>query len=355
MANRAGSLHDAARAPNAMPGRFAHLRALCCRGMDPRIERARTIIEREAEALSLLAGRLDGSFSVVVERILALPGHVVTSGMGKAGLVAQKISQTLASTGTPSLFLHPADAVHGDLGRVVEGDLLLALSKSGETEEVLRLLAPVKARGVPVVALTQSRGSTLGKHSDHVLEIGPIEEVGPWQLAPSASTTAMLALGDALALVVQDGRNFGPQDFARYHPGGDLGRRLMRVEELMRTGDRNPKIKSGASVLETIEVMTRTAGRPGAASIVTEDGVLLGFFTDGDLRRLIQRSQTGVAHLPIDEIMTRNPRTIAPEMFALEALALLHQHHVDQMPVVDALGKLRGLLDVQDLIDLKIG
>lgn len=323
--------------------------------MDSRTDRARTIIEREADALRLVAARLDDSFARVVDLVLTLPGRVVTSGMGKAGLVAQKISQTLASTGTPSFYLHPAEAAHGDLGRVVKGDLLLALSKSGETEEVLRLLAPVRAQGVPVVAMTQSRNSTLGKHSDHVVELGPIEEVGPWQLAPSASTTAMLALGDALALVIQAGRNFGPEDFARYHPGGDLGRRLMKVEELMRTGERNPKVKTGSTLLHTIEVMSRTPGRPGAASVVSEQGKLVGFFTDGDLRRLLQRGQGSVAQIPIDEVMTRNPRTIAPHMFALEALGLLHQHRVDQMPVVDQSGSLLGLLDVQDLLDLKIG
>lgn len=323
--------------------------------MDPRTDRARTIIEREADALRLVAGRLDDSFASAVELILQMTGRLVTAGMGKAGLVAQKISNTLASTGTPSLYLHPAEAVHGDLGRVVKGDLLLALSKSGETEEVLRLLAPVRAQGVKVISVTQSKLSTLGKHSDLVLELGPIEEVGPWQLAPSASTTAMLALGDALALVVQDGRKFGPEEFARYHPGGDLGRRLLKVEEMMRTGERNPRVCVGATVLQAIEVMTKTPGRPGAASIVSQQGMLVGFFTDGDLRRLLQRGQGSVAQILIDEVMTRNPRTIAPEMFALEALALLHQHRVDQMPVTDQGGSLLGLLDVQDLLNLKIG
>ena len=305
--------------------------------------------------MRLVAQRLDGEFGRVVDRVLALPGRVVTSGMGKAGLVAQKISQTLASTGTPSLYLHPADAVHGDLGRVIRGDLLLALSKSGETEEVLRLLAPVRAQGVPVVSITQSRTSTLGQHSDHVLELGPIEEVGPWQLAPSASTTAMLALGDALALVIQGGRNFGPEDFARYHPAGDLGRRLMRVEELMRTGERNPQVSTGSTVLQAIETMTRTPGRPGATSIVDAEHRLVGFFTDGDLRRLLQQGRTDVRVLGIDDVMTRNPRTIKPATFALEALAYLHEHRVDQMPVVAEDRRLLGLLDVQDLLDLRLG
>ena len=191
--------------------------------MDDRIEQARRIIRQEADVVRAVADRVDARFADVVSRVLALKGRVVTAGMGKAGIIAEKISATLASTGTPAIFLHPAEAIHGDLGRVMAGDLLLALSKSGETEEVLRLMAPVKAANVPVVAITQDAGSALGRHSDVVLELGPIEEVGPHALAPSASTTAMLALGDALALVVQDGRDFGPEEFARFHPGGDLG------------------------------------------------------------------------------------------------------------------------------------
>jgi len=319
-----------------------------------RVERARDIIAQEAAALQAVAARVDREFATVVDEVLALTGRVVTAGMGKAGIIATKISATLASTGTPSIYLHPAEAIHGDLGRVVEGDLLLALSKSGETEEVLRLLAPVKAVGVAVVALTQSRDSTLGRHADRVLEIGPIEEAGAHRLAPSASTTAMLALGDALALVVQEGRNFGPEEFARFHPGGDLGRRLMRVEELMRTGDRNPVVPLGSTVLAAISVMTQTAGRPGATSVIRPDGSLAGFFTDGDLRRLLAETDAGIGGLMIDDLMTPSPRTISPETFALEAIALLHQHRVDQMPVVDGSGRAVGLLDVQDLLDLKI-
>ena len=323
--------------------------------MDTRIERAREIIQLEAQAVSQVGERLGADFTAVVERILGLSGRVVTAGMGKAGIIAQKISATLSSTGTPSIYLHPAEAIHGDLGRVSPGDLLLALSKSGETEEVLRLLGPVKAAGVSVIALTQTRQSTLGSHADVVLELGMIEEAGPHRLAPSASTTAMLALGDALALVVQEGRNFGPEEFARYHPGGDLGRRLMRVEELMRTGDRNPTIAPGATVIEALEVMTQTPGRPGSASIVDGAGLLLGFFTDGDLRRLLAENQKSIRDLLIDDVMTPSPFTISPEMFAMEALAFLHQHKIDQLPVVDSSNRVVGLLDVQDLLDLRIG
>ncbi|MFO0278528.1 MAG: SIS domain-containing protein [Planctomycetota bacterium] len=323
--------------------------------MDPRIERARGIVECEAKAIHQVAGRIGPTFLQAIDRILALRGRVVTAGMGKAGFIAQKVSATLASTGTPSIFLHPAEAIHGDLGRVDAGDLLLAFSKSGETQELLVMLPHVKNVGVPIVAMTQDAGSTLGRHADLVLELGRIEEAGPHGLAPSASTTAMLALGDALALVVQEGRRFGPDDFARFHPGGDLGRRLMKVRELMRTGDRSPVVRAGATVMQAIEVMTRTPGRPGATSVVDADGKLIGFFTDGDLRRLIEQGLADPRQRRSDDAMTQNPRAIDPDTFALEALAMLHQRAIDQMPVVDAAGRLLGLLDVQDLLNLKIG
>jgi arabinose-5-phosphate isomerase len=323
--------------------------------MDPRIERAREIVEREAAAVRQVGDRLGDPFLRALDMILAVRGRVVTAGMGKAGFIAQKVSATLASTGTPSIFLHPAEAIHGDLGRVDPGDILLAFSKSGETQEVLVMLPHVKAVGVPVIGITQESNSTLGRHCDLVLELGRIDEVGPYGLAPSASTTAMLALGDALALVVQDGRKFGPDDFARFHPGGDLGRRLMKVGELMRTGDRNPMVQSGATVLQAIEVMTRTLGRPGATSIVDKHGKLVGFFTDGDLRRLIEKGLQNPRERSIDEAMTHRPRSIKTETFALEALAMLHQMAIDQLPVVDDEGRLLGLLDVQDLLNLKIG
>ncbi|HEB52303.1 MAG TPA: KpsF/GutQ family sugar-phosphate isomerase [bacterium] len=323
--------------------------------MDPRIERARRIIECEAAAVRQVADGLGEPFLCTLDLILGLSGRVVTTGMGKAGFIAQKVSATFASTGTPSIFLHPAEAIHGDLGRVDDGDLLLAFSKSGETEELLVMLPHVKSCGATLVAVTQSADSTLGRHSDHVLELGRIDEAGPHGLAPSASTTAMLALGDALALEVQEGRQFGPEDFARFHPGGDLGRKLMKVGELMRTGDRNPCVEDTATVMQAIEVMTRTSGRPGATSVVDGNGKLVGFFTDGDLRRLIENGLSNPRERRIDEAMTPNPRSIAADTFALEALALLHQFEIDQLPVVDDDGKLLGLLDVQDLLNLKIG
>jgi arabinose-5-phosphate isomerase len=322
---------------------------------DLRIERAREIIECEADAVRQVAERLGQSLTKALDMILGLRGRVVTTGMGKAGFIAQKISATLASTGTPSIYLHPAEAIHGDLGRLDETDLLLAFSKSGETNELLVMLPHAKASGVPLIAITQQSSSTLGQHSDLVLELGCIDEAGTHGLAPSASTTAMLALGDALALVVQEGRNFGPEDFAKFHPGGDLGRRLMKVGELMRTGDRNPCVDDSSTILEAIGIMTRTPGRPGATSITDKSGKLVGFFTDGDLRRLIEEGLSNPGDRLIKDAMTPGPRSIPAETFALEALALLHQFAIDQMPVVDDEGKLLGLLDVQDLLNLKIG
>lgn len=323
--------------------------------MDPRIERARKIIDCEADAVRQVAAGLGDAFLTAHDLILELRGRVVTTGMGKAGFIAQKVSATLASTGTPSIFLHPAEAIHGDLGRVDAGDMLLAFSKSGETGELLVMLPHVKSCGATLVAITQERSSTLGRHSDLVLELGRIDEAGPHGLAPSASTTAMLALGDALALVVQEGRDFGPEQFARFHPGGDLGRKLMKVGELMRKGERNPTVLDSANVFEAVEVITRTPGRPGATSVVDGDGRLVGFFTDGDVRRLLERGVANPRELAITDAMTPKPRSIGADTFALEALALLHQYEVDQMPVVDDAGKLLGLLDVQDLLNLKIG
>jgi arabinose-5-phosphate isomerase len=274
--------------------------------------------------------------------------------MGKAGLIAGKVSATLASTGTPSIFLHPAEAVHGDLGRVVQGDLVLAFSKSGETEELLRFLPVVKASGVPLLAITETKDSTLGQLADLVLEMGPIDEAGEHGLAPSASTVAMLALGDALALVVQEGRNFGPEEFARFHPAGSLGRRLLRIKEIMRKGERNPLVPQGATLRETLFVMTKTPGHPGAALVVDQEQRLVGIFTDGDLRRCLEKGIEGLLDRRIDSVMTRSPRKISQDRLAAEAFNQLKENRVDQLPVVDELGKAVGILDVQDLLELKI-
>src|SRR6184192_4935467 len=252
------------------------------------VDYAREVIRAEAEALAQLPARLNGAFARAVEMVLACPGRVVVTGMGKPGFIAQKISATFASTGTPSLFLHPAEALHGDLGRLVPGDLVLALSNSGETEEILRLLPALKRMGAPIIAVTGGQKSSLAAAADVVLEIGPVPEACPLGLAPTTSTVALLALGDALAMTVQHRRGFSPEQFASLHPGGALGRQLLRVRDVMRTGTRNPTVRWDASLRETAAVMTRTEGRPGAASVIDASGKLVGIFTDGDLRRLVQ-------------------------------------------------------------------
>ncbi len=319
-----------------------------------RVRAAERVVACEIEALEEVRRRLGPDFARAVDMVLETEGRVVTTGMGKAGIIARKVSATLASTGTPSIYIHPAEARHGDLGRICQGDLLLALSKSGETEEVLLLIPAVRAAGVRVLAMTESRDSDLGRVADLVLELGPISEAGSMGLAPTASTAALMALGDALALVVQEGRGFGPEDFARFHPGGSLGRRLLKVEEIMRRGERNPLVRANATIRETLVVMTKTPGRPGAAVVVGDDGRLLGIFTDGDLRRSLDGAEEGFLERRVSEFMTKDPKRIGRDKLAADALSLLHEHRIDQAPVVDEEGRAVGLVDVQDLLELKI-
>jgi arabinose-5-phosphate isomerase len=309
---------------------------------------AREVIESEVRALQALAQRLGGEFRRAVELLLGCTGRVVVTGIGKAGLIGQKISATLASTGTPSYSLHPVEAIHGDLGRIVEGDVVLALSNSGETE-VVQVLKAVKRMGARVIAVTGDPKSTLGRQADVVLDIGQIQEACPLGLAPSASTTAMLALGDALALAVAKRRNFDKERFALYHPGGELGRKLMRVEEVMRGLDQCAVVLANLSVSEALEQVNRVPGRPGAACITDESGRLVGIFTDGDLRRRVARDTAFLA-APISAVMTRSPKSIRRDSLALEAAAILEKHKIDELPVVDSDGRLCGILDVQDLL-----
>ena len=313
---------------------------------------ARGVLRVEASAIEQLCARIDGAFSEAVARIFACDGRVVVTGMGKAGFIAQKISATFASTGTPSLFLHPAEALHGDLGRVVPGDLVLALSNSGETEEILRLLPALKRLSTPIIALTGGHRSSLAHAADVVLEIGPVPEACPLGLAPTASTAALLALGDALAMTVLHRRGFSPEQFAELHPAGALGRRLVRVREVMRTGAANPTVSASASLRETAGVMS-TVGRPGAASVIDESGRLVGIFTDGDLRRLVQQDDVDFTR-PVSAVMGRNPRTVGPEDWATTAAEILREGQIDQLPVVDDLGRPVGLLDIQDLLAARL-
>ncbi len=317
-----------------------------------RIDRAIEVIRLEAAAIARLEELIDASFSRAVERILACRGQLVVSGIGKAGLVGQKLSATFASTGTPSFFLHPAEALHGDIGRVRHEDLVLALSNSGETAELNSILPVARKIGASVIAITGRGASTLGRLADVVLDIGLVEEACPLKLAPTASTSAMLALGDALAMVVLDERGFDREQYALFHPAGALGRRLMRVEQVMRKEAELPLARLGTSVRDVAIQISRTPGRPGAALIVDANGRLAGIFTDGDLRRWFERDEPDVNRAAVDDFMGRRPKTLTPDQLVEDAHRLLREHRIDQAPVVDASGRPIGLVDVQDLLDL---
>ncbi len=313
------------------------------------------VLRLEAEAIQTLAGRLGPEFEQAVAWVLECRGRVVVTGMGKAGLIGRKISATLASTGTPSLSLHPADALHGDLGRVRGEDLILALSKSGNTVEVLRLLPSLKALGSRVIAFTESVESPLGIHADLTVALGPLSEACPLGLAPTVTTTALLALGDALAMAVLEGRHFTREEFAAFHPAGQLGRSLMKVAEIMRRGREVPLLRCGSTVRDALSVMTGTPGRPGAALIVDEEDRLLGIFTDGDLRRMAQNEGGFPLDDSIDQHMAVHPRSVRGDQLVSEALRIIRDAHVDQLPVVEGPNSLViGLVDVQDLLEVRL-
>jgi arabinose-5-phosphate isomerase len=315
------------------------------------LEYARGVVAAEARAISAVT--LDERFARAVEWILACKGRVVVTGMGKPGFVAQKISATLASTGTPSLFVHPAEAAHGDLGRIAREDVVIALSNSGETEEILRLLPALRKIGARIVAITRDTENALARGADLVIPIGDVEEACPMGLAPTASTAVLLAVGDALAMTALENRPFGREEYALFHPGGKLGRGLMKVREIMRQGEANPVVAETATLSQVVAVMTETPGRPGATSVVDAAGRLVGIFTDGDLRRLVEHGRTDFSR-PVSESMGRNPRTVRPDALLMDAARILRKARIDQVPVVDAEGRPVGLLDVQDLLAAKI-
>lgn len=325
---------------------------------DKLLRLARQVLNLEAEAIRGLSDQLVGeqaeAFGGAVRAILDTRGMVVVTGMGKAGLVGAKISATLASTGTPSITLHPAEAVHGDLGRVRKDDLVLALSNSGETPEIKSMLGPIRRSGARLIAMVADKRSTLGTQADLVLELGAPPEACPLGLAPTTSTSAMLALGDALAMVVLEERGFSREDFARYHPGGSLGQRLMRVREVMRTGDELPLIPAGTTLRHALVTMSKTSGRPGAGLVIQPDGTLAGIFTDGDLRRLFDGGGLEKLDQPIDASMGKAPKTIEPDALVDDAVRILRRHHIDQLAVCDPMGAPIGLLDIQDLLEVRI-
>ncbi len=314
------------------------------------IAEAKRVLELEAKAILDLVDRIDERFDEAVERIIQCKGRVIVTGMGKSGFIAGKLAATLASTGTPSFALHPADATHGDLGMVTPDDIVLAISKSGETAELVGLLESIKKIGVGLISFTGNLDSSLARHSDIAFDVSVSQEACPMDLAPTTSTTAALALGDALAVALIERRGFKPEDFAFLHPGGSLGKQLLRVEEIMRTGDRVPIVAGDTLLHDALVAITQA--RAGCCLVTDAAENLLGLFTDGDLRRTIEEHpDKDFAQLRIESVMTRNPRTIPARRLAAEAFSILRAQKIDELPVVDTDGKPVGLLDVQDLLD----
>ena len=311
------------------------------------LDSARRVLEIEARALSEVAGRLDKGFERAVDTLFGCQGRVVVTGMGKSGIIGRKISATFSSTGTPSFFLHAAEALHGDLGRLVPDDVLVALSYSGETEELLRLLDTVKRLGLPLITLTGNRASTLAQASEVVIDVGVGQEACPLGLAPTASTTAMLAVGDALAMALLERKGFTEDDYAALHPGGDLGVKLRRVEDVMHTGAQVPRVNSATSIPDVIYEMSRKG--LGLTTVVEEGDRLAGFISDGDLRRFFERQAERALGLTASECMTRAPVTIGRRELATAALHLMESRKITALPVVDPQGRVEGVVHIHDL------
>ncbi len=319
------------------------------------LEFARQVIVAESDAIASIAPVVDDSFLRAVEMIHDCPGSVTISGIGKAGIIGRKISATLASTGTPSHFLHPAEAVHGDLGRLRANDVMIVLSYGGETDEIVRLINLVKRLDVRLIAITGACDSTLSKYSDITLCIGKMPEACPLGVAPSVSTTCMLALGDALAFTVMKARNFSVEDYVRFHPGGSLGARLMTVDQSMmfKAGEKLPL----AGTDDTIETLLKKTGdvkRHGAVMVLDGDGRLVGIVTDADLRRLITTKGAKALELKASDVMTADCKRIRADALATEAMAIFHKFRIDELPVVDDEDRPVGLIDVQDIVTIKV-
>ncbi len=315
------------------------------------LEQAKEVLAIEAAAITALIARLDGQFTATVDLILGCSGRVIVTGIGKSGLVGRKIAATLASTGTPAFFLHPAEANHGDLGMVTGDDVVLALSQSGETDEVLRILPAIKRLGAKVVAMTGREQSTLARNADVVLDVAVEKEACPLGLAPTASTTAMLAMGDALAVALLSARKFTPEDFALFHPGGSLGRKLLlTVEQVMHSGEENPLTPLGKTVKEALFVIT--AKGLGATSVVDEAGRLQGIITDGDIRRSLEKGYDFL-NKRVEEVMTRTAKTITPGRLAAQALHMMEKNKprpITVLPVVDDEQRAIGMIHLTDLL-----
>ena len=310
------------------------------------LDLARKVLQTEADAILGLIDRIDGDFERAVQLLFDCGGRVVVTGMGKSGIICRKIAATLSSTGTSAVFLHPAEAIHGDLGMVREGDVVLALSHSGETEELVRLLESIKRIGARLIAMTGNPSSTLGRAADVTLNCGIAEEACPMNLVPTASTTAALAMGDALAMTLLVRKGFREEDFASLHPGGKLGRRLMRVENVMHAGDAAPIVKTSTPMPDVVHVMSDK--RLGMTCVVDDNGCLIGIFTDGDLRRLMLAS-ADVLSLTAGDVMKRNPRTIRRDMLAVEALKIMETHKITSVVVAGEAGDVEGVVHLHDL------
>lgn len=313
------------------------------------ISTAKRVLINESKAIAKLAGKLEKTFDKIIDLLAESKGRVIVTGMGKPGFIAQKVSATMSSTGTPSLYLHPAEALHGDLGRVTKDDAIIAFSNSGETEEVIKLLPIIKKIGAKLIAVTGNKKSTLAKNSDFVIDSSVDKEACPLGLAPTTSTTAMLALGDALAIALLERKDFKPKDFALYHPGGSLGKRLLlKVEDIMRPKSKMPIVGKNTKVKDVLFKITKL--RAGAAGVIDGKGKLIGIFTDGDLRRHFEKGEK-LFDSKVGDVMTKSPVTITPERLAAEAFDILKSKKIDEMPVVDKNGKPVGLLDVQDILE----
>lgn len=321
----------------------------------PIVPFAQQVLQTESDAVRAMISMLDEQFERAVNLMLECPGAVLTSGIGKAGHVARKLSASFSSTGTPSHFLNPAEALHGDLGSIRKGDVVLILSYSGESDEILRMLSVVKTLGNPVVAITSSGSSSL-RYADVMLKMGKIEEACPLGLAPSATTTAMAALGDALFLTVMKIRPFSAEEFALYHPGGQLGRKLIKVKEAMtfRRGENLPVASERLTVGQVLHEVSSIKRRSGAVVLVDDNGKVSGIFSDGDLRRAITDDDGSVLRQPIRELMTRNPKRIRGDQLASEAIGIMRPHRIDELPVVDDEDRPIGLIDIQDLVVLRM-
>jgi arabinose-5-phosphate isomerase len=316
------------------------------------LELAARVLKIEADAVAALIPRLNGDFLRAMALILGCRGRVIVSGIGKSGHVARKIAATLASTGTPAYFVHAAEASHGDLGMITRDDVLIALSNSGEGEELLAIVPLVKRQGGAIIAITGNPASALAREADAHLDAAVKEEACPLNLAPTASTTAALALGDALAVALLDARGFSADDFARSHPGGNLGRRLLtHVRDVMRPAAEVPVVADSASLREALLAMTR--GGMGMTAIYGTDGALAGIFTDGDLRRALDKV-SDIRATPVSLVMTKNPRTIGPDVLAVAAAEMMEQHKINQLLVLDGAGQLLGALTTHDLMQAKV-